>query len=214
MDSSCLFSPQNVGMLGGSLTGLITVVMIASTPSAIAPKARQYTDEVLLDLTWQSKLGNSDDSLLTSRVYTDFLNYNFDNPDPNTFGTRDEVNRRAIGVQVQHNWQVAKNQTLTYGADYRNTRSRNTTFSYTTNSTQVNYDGDISQGALFARYEVNFTPSFSVNLGVRQDFNSLVNGSFTSPATWIIYLTNNMSNFPVFLPWDAVFGWVLVPHFN
>ncbi|MFP4124131.1 TonB-dependent receptor [Coleofasciculus sp.] len=113
---------------------------------------------------------------------TDFLNYNYNNPDPNTFGTQDEVNRRAIGLQVQHNWQVAKNQTLTYGADYRNTRSRNTTFSYGTNSTEVNYDGDITQGALFARYEVNFTPSFSVNLGLRQDFNSLVNGSFTSPS--------------------------------
>lgn len=50
------------------------------------------------------------------------------------------------------------------------------------NTTDVNYDGDISQGALFARYEVKFTPSFSVNLGLRQDFNSLVNGSFTSPS--------------------------------
>lgn len=174
---STLYLTKDFGVPGG-----VPIPDSIGAFNNLTPEARQYTEEVLLDLTWQSKLGNSDDSLLTSRVYTDFLNYNFDNPDPNTFGTRDEVNRRAIGAQVQHNWQFAKNQTLTYGADYRNTQSHNTTFSYSTNSSTVNYDGDISQGALFARYEVNFTPSFSVNLGVRQDFNSLVNGSFTSPS--------------------------------
>ena len=174
---SALYLTKDFGVAGGMpIPGTIGAF------NTLTPKARQYTDEVLLDLTWQSKLGGGDDSLLTSRVYTDFLNYNYNNPDPDAFGTQDEVNRRAIGLQVQHNWQVAKNQTLTYGADYRNTRSRNTTFSYGTNSTEVNYDGDITQGALFARYEVNFTPSFSVNLGLRQDFNSLVNGSFTSPS--------------------------------
>jgi len=150
--------------------------------NTLTPKAEQYTDEVLLDLVWESKLGNGNDSLLTSRVYADFLKYNYNNPDPNTFGTKDDVNRRAAGVQVQHNWQFAKNQTLTYGFDYRNTRSRNTTFTYGFDTTGINYDGDISQGALFARYELKFTPGFSINLGLRQDFNSLVNRSFTSPS--------------------------------
>jgi vitamin B12 transporter len=149
--------------------------------NTLTPAAEQYTDEVLLDLVWRSQLGSGDDSLLTSRVYADFLSYNFNNPDPNTFGTRDDVDRRVLGVQVQHNWQFAENQTLTYGFDYRNTQSRNTTFTYGSDTTAVNYDGNISQGALFTRYEVNFTPDFSVNLGLRQDFNSLANGSFTSP---------------------------------
>lgn len=174
---STLYLTKDFGVAGG-----VPIPDSIGEFNNLTPEARQYTEEVLLDLTWQSKLGNSDDSLLTSRVYTDFLNYDSNNPDPNNFGTRDEVNRRSIGAQVQHNWQFAKNQTLTYGGDYRNTQARNTTFSYSTNSSDINYDGDISQGALFARYEVNFTPSLSVNLGVRQDFNSLVNGSFTSPS--------------------------------
>jgi vitamin B12 transporter len=174
---SALYLTKDFGVAGG-----VPIPNTIGAFNTLTPKARQYTDEVLLDLTWQSSLGNSNDSLLTTRVYSDFLNYNYNNPDPNTFGTKDEVNRRAVGLQVQHNWQLARNQRLTYGVDYRNTRSRNTTFSYGTNISDVNYDGDINQGALFALYEVNFTPSLSVNLGLRQDFNSLVNGSFTSPS--------------------------------
>jgi vitamin B12 transporter len=174
---STLYLTKQFGVAGG-----VPIQNSIAEFNTLTPRAEQYTDEVLLDLVWQSRLGNDNNSLLTSRVYADFLKYNFNNPDPNTFGTRDDVNRRAVGVQVQHNWQFAKNQTLTYGFDYRNTRSRNSTFTYGLNTTDVNYDGDINQGALFARYEVNFTPGFSLNLGLRQDFNSLTNGSFTSPS--------------------------------
>ncbi|NJL55454.1 TonB-dependent receptor [bacterium] len=174
---STLYLTKQFGVAGG-----VSIPDSIGEFNTLTPEAEQYTDEVLLDLVWRSQLGGGDDSLLTSRVYADFLNYNFNNPDPNTFGTQDDVDRRALGVQVQHSWQFAENQTLTYGVDYRNTRSRNTTFSYGSGTTSVNYDGDISQGALFAQYEVDFTPDFSVNLGLRQDFNSLANGSFTSPS--------------------------------
>ncbi|MUL37871.1 TonB-dependent receptor [Gloeocapsopsis sp. AAB1 = 1H9] len=173
---SAIYQTKIFGVAGG-----IPIPNSIGAFNTLTPDAEQYTDEVLLGLTWRSRLGNGEDSLLTSRIFTDFLQYNYNNPDPATFGTRDDVNRRSLGVQVQHNWHAA-NQTLTYGVDYRNTRSRNTTFSYSTGVTDINYDGDIHQGALFASYEVNFSPSFSVNLGARQDFNSLVNGSFTSPS--------------------------------
>lgn len=177
LNFSALYLTKQFGVAGG-----VPIPGSIGEFNTLTPAAEQYTDEVLLDLVWRSQLGSGDDSLLTSRVYADFLSYNFNNPDPSTFGTRDDVDRRALGVQVQHSWQLAENQTLTYGFDYRNTRSRNTTFTYGSNTTTVNYDGDISQGALFAQYEVNFTPNFSGNLGLRQDFNSLANGSFTSPS--------------------------------
>lgn len=150
--------------------------------NTLTPLARQNTEELFLDLTWQAQLDRTGNSQLTSRIFTDLLDYNFDNPDPATFGTRDDVNRQSIGAQVQHNWKIAKNQTLTYGFDYRNTQSRNTTFNYGLSTTNVNYDGGIDQGALFARYDLNVTPKFNLNFGVRQDFNSLANGSFTSPS--------------------------------
>ncbi len=181
---SAIYQTKLFGVAGG-----IPIPNSIGAFNSLTPDAEQYTDEVLLGLNWQSRLGNGNDSLLTSRIFADFLQYNFDNPDPANFGTRDDVNRRSLGFQIQHNWQFTPNQNITYGVDYRNTQSRNVTFSYGTGTTNVNYDGDISQGALFARYEVNFSPSFSVNLGVRQDFNSLANGSFTSPsvgARWAV----------------------------
>ncbi|AFY50220.1 outer membrane cobalamin receptor protein [Nostoc sp. PCC 7524] len=151
--------------------------------NSLTENNRKYTDQVLTDLTWNSKLGSGDDSLLTARVYADFINTRFDNrsgaiTSQNRFDTKQD----SYGIQVTHNWNVAKNQTLVYGFDYRNTNVRNTSFRYSTNITTENYDDAISQGAIFGRYEINFSPSFSMNLGVRQDFSSLVNGSFTSPS--------------------------------
>ncbi len=39
--------------------------------NSLTPSDRKYTDQVLTDLTWNSKLGGGDDSLLTARFYTD-----------------------------------------------------------------------------------------------------------------------------------------------
>ncbi|MFM9157255.1 MAG: TonB-dependent receptor domain-containing protein, partial [Dolichospermum sp.] len=71
---------------------------------------------------------------------------------------------------------------LVYGFDYRTVNVRNTSFSYATNVERLNYDNDINQGALFGKYEVTLIPNLTVNVGLRQDFSSLVNGSVTSPS--------------------------------
>jgi vitamin B12 transporter len=151
--------------------------------NSLTDNNRKYTDQVFTDLTWNSQLGNGNDSLLTARVYADFFNTRFDNrsgaiTSQNRFDTKQD----SYGIQLTHNWNVGKNQTLVYGFDYRNTNVRNTTFSYSTNISRENYDDAVDQGAIFGKYEINFSPSLSVNLGVRQDFSSLANGSFTSPS--------------------------------
>ncbi|MCL6751954.1 TonB-dependent receptor [Nostoc sp. CCCryo 231-06] len=151
--------------------------------NSLTDNNRKYTDQVLTDLTWNSKLGNGNDSLLTARVYTDFLNTRFDNRSGALSSqNRFDSNQVSYGIQTTHSWNLSKNQILVYGFDYRNANVRNTTFNYETNVNRENYDNGISQGAIFAKYENNFTSSFSINLGVRQDFSSLVNGSFTSPS--------------------------------
>jgi len=151
--------------------------------NSLTDNNRKYTDEVLTDLTWNSQLGNGNDSLLTARVYTDFLNTRFDNRSGTLSSqNRFDSNQISYGIQTTHSWNLTKNQILVYGFDYRNGNVRNTTFNYDTNVNRENYDNGISQGAIFAKYENNFTRSFSVNFGVRQDFSSLVNGSFTSPS--------------------------------
>ncbi len=145
--------------------------------NSLTPNNRKYTDQVLADLTWNSQLGQGNDSLLTAKIYTDFLNTRFDRP------TNQLDNRQtSYGIQTQHSWKFADNQILVYGFDYRNVSANNSTLNFADNIRTVSYDGSISQGALFARYEVDITPNLGVNLGLRQDFNSLANGSFTSPS--------------------------------
>jgi vitamin B12 transporter len=179
---SAIYQTKQYGVAGG-----VPVPGSIGEFNTLTTAAEQYTDEILLGLTWRSQLDRNN-SLLTTRLFGDFLEYNYSDPTPKT-GTRSDVDRRSLGFQVQHNWQLAQNQTLTYGIDYRNTRSRNTTLSFSEGTTRVNYDAEITQGALFARYEFNLSPDFSANIGVRQDFNSLVDGSFTSPsigARWAV----------------------------
>lgn len=174
---SALYLNKDFGVAGG-----VPIPDSIGQFNSLTPLARQTTEELFLDLTWQAQLDQAGNSQLTTRLFADLLDSSFDNPDPAAFGTRDDVDRRSIGAQVQHNWKVAKNQTLTYGFDYRNTQSRNITFNYGLGTTDVNYDGGIDQGALFAGYDINITPKFNLNFGLRQDFNSLANGSFTSPS--------------------------------
>ncbi|WP_102222386.1 TonB-dependent receptor, partial [Fischerella thermalis] len=148
--------------------------------NSLTERDRKYTDQVLTDLTWNSKLGSGNDSLLTAKLYADFLNTRFDSRASSSARFDNEQN--SYGIQAQHSWNLAKNQVLVYGFDYRNTSARNSTFNYLTDRKTTSYDDSISQGALFARYEINFTPGFTMNFGLRQDFSSLTNGSFTSPS--------------------------------
>jgi vitamin B12 transporter len=161
--------------------------------NSLTDKNRKYTDQVLTDLTWNSKLGNGDDSLLTARVYGDFLNTRFDPSGSVPFQSRFETNQTSYGIQTTHSWNFAKIQSLVYGFDYRTVNVRNTSFSYSTNKETLNYDNDINQGALFAKYEIALIPNLTVNLGLRQDFSSLVNGSVTSPSVGIKFAVSDSS---------------------
>jgi len=160
--------------------------------NSLTDKNRKYTDQVLSDLTWNSKLGGGDDSLLTARIYTDFINSRFDSrSNAISSQNRFDSNQVSYGIQTTHSWNFAKNQSLVYGFDYRNVNVRTTSFLYATNVNRINYDSGISQGALFARYEINLTPSWAVNLGLRQDFSSLANSSATSPSIGTKFALSN-----------------------
>ncbi|TVP68803.1 MAG: TonB-dependent receptor [Leptolyngbya sp. LCM1.Bin17] len=144
---------------------------------------RQYSENWLIDATYEADLGQGDDSQLTARIFADLLDFTFNSPVPNNpFASpiRDEVSQSSIGAQVQHAWQFAPNQNITYGADYRTVQADNNTVNLLTNLTTENYSDRINQGSLFARYQAAFTDRFSANLGVRQDFNDLADGAFTS----------------------------------
>lgn len=167
--------------------------------NSLTSSNRKLTDQILSDISLQAKLGKGDNSILTARVYLDFLNTKFENRTPfadtlslvggvpvlgRTAQTQQtfENYQQSLGVQLQHTWKIAKNQTLTYGGDFRTTNVRNVTQNLTTNIVRLNYKDTISQGALFAQYSIDLTPRFTVSAGLRQDFSSLSNGSATSPS--------------------------------
>ncbi len=158
-----------------------------ATPQAafnsLTDNNRKYTDQVLTDLRWKAKLGKADDSLLTARVYLDFLNTRSDNRTGDISRHQQfDNNQKSLGFQVQHNWQIAENQNITYGFDYRNVSAENVTRNLADGTETENYDDSIGQGAVFAKYLLDVTPDVRLNFGLRQDFNSLINGSVTSPA--------------------------------
>lgn len=146
--------------------------------------ANQYSNDWLLSLELQSRLGNADDSYLTTRLYGDFNDVLLNNTGRPDF----ELDNNSLGAQIQHSWQFTPNQSIVYGADYRSSDV------VSTNGTSTNYDENLSQGALFARYSANVSPEFKVNLGLRQDFNSLADGSFTSPSAGFRWQAGNFTS--------------------
>jgi vitamin B12 transporter len=176
---SLLYLSKDLGLPGGvpvpnSITGGF---------NTLSDDDRQYTENWLLDVVYEADLGQGDDSLLTARFYADLLDFRFTNSVPeNAFESPSQrvTDQTSLGAQVHHAWQFADNQNITYGVDYRNVQADNTTLDFLTNQRTFNYSENLSQLALFARYQADFTPRFSANLGVRQDFNDLADGSFTS----------------------------------
>ncbi|MFG6101036.1 TonB-dependent receptor [Leptothoe sp. EHU-05/26/07-4] len=144
----------------------------------------QYTENLLLDLTYESKLGQGDNSLLTARLFGDFLDLTFKDPiADSSFDTpsEDRIDQISLGGQLQHTWQFADNQNITYGVDYRNVQADNETTNLLTDLTTEAYDESINQTGIFARYQADITSRISVNAGIRQDFNDLADeDSFTS----------------------------------
>ncbi|MEM1278716.1 MAG: TonB-dependent receptor [Cyanobacteria bacterium P01_H01_bin.152] len=169
-----LFLSKDLGVPGG-----VPIPDLAPFNS-LTEDDRQYTESWLLDLALESELGQGDDSFLTTRFFADFEDFTFNNPDDPFSPDRDEVDQRSLGVQVQHNWQFAENQNITYGLDYRNVDATNETLNLLTDTTTENFSGTINQTALFDRYQANFTERFGANFGIRQDFNDLADSGFTS----------------------------------
>lgn len=73
--------------------------------NSLTDSDRKYTDQVLTDLTWNSKLGSGDDSLLTAKVYADFLNTRYDSR--NSSQARYDNGQTSYGLQTQHSWKFA-----------------------------------------------------------------------------------------------------------
>lgn len=172
-----LYLTKDLGVPGGvPIPGSITGGF-----NGLTADDNQYTEDLLLDLTYEADLG--EDSLLSARVFGDFVDTTFTDPvADNSFESpsEDNVEQVSLGGQLQHAWQFAENQNITYGVDYRHVQTENETTDLLTGLVTSNYDDSINQTGIFARYQGDITPRFSLNAGIRQDFNDLADGSFTS----------------------------------
>lgn len=151
--------------------------------NALTADDRQETENWLIDLIYEADLGQADDSLLTARVFADFSDFRFSDPvADNTFESpsQSDVEQTSLGAQIQHAWQFAENQNMTYGLDYRRVNADNARLDLASDTRTENFSDTINQLGLFSRYQLNITPRFSTNVGIRQDFNDLADGSFTS----------------------------------
>ncbi|MGK7929782.1 MAG: TonB-dependent receptor [Spirulina sp.] len=166
--------------------------------NSLTDNNRKFTDQFLNDLSFQLKLGEGDDSIVTARVFLDYLDTRFENrtesaetltfTEPYVLQLTEQTQQsfdseqRSLGFQVQHRWQLAPNQNLVYGFDYRNTNVNNFSENFTTGLVTTNFNDEISQGAAFAQYAIDLLPEWTMVLGLRQEFSSLINGSVTSPS--------------------------------
>jgi vitamin B12 transporter len=190
---STLYLPITVGIPGG--VSIPDPVNGQGFFNTLTNNNRRFNDQLLSDVTLKTKLGNSDDSLVTARLYVDFTNSRSDSRtafadqligNPPTLQNRPQIQRRfesrqrSIGTQIQNSWKISPYQNLTTGFDYRNTNVRSIFGSI--GNENLNYDSSISQGALFAQYIVDLNPQLTATLGLRQEFSTLINGSVTTPA--------------------------------
>lgn len=148
---SALYLGKEQGVPGG-------VPVPAAAFNSLTDNDRKYTDQVLTDVIWKSKLGNGEDSLLTARVYADFLNTRFENVSSQN---RRDNQQDSYGVQVNHSWKFAQNQALVYGFDYRYVEAKNSTFNFVTNENTVSYDDSISKGEFSLDMKLILPPVFT-----------------------------------------------------
>lgn len=141
---STLYLGKDQGVPGG--VPILVPRFGQGSGNVLTDRNRKYTDQVLSDLTWNSKLGGGNDSLLTARLYLDFTNTRFDSNSvtiPPQFNRRFETNQSSYGFQGTHSWQFAKNQSLVYGFDYRNVNVASRAVRFATGATTPNYDDNI-----------------------------------------------------------------------
>jgi vitamin B12 transporter len=154
---SSLYLPITVGVPGG--VPIPNPVNGQGFFNSLTDNNRRFNDQFLNDITLKTKLGNSDDSLVTARLYVDSTNSRFDSRtafadvltgSPPTLQNQPQTQRRfesrqlSIGTQIQNSWKISPTQNLTTGFDYRNTQVRS--IFGPIGSENLNFDSSLSQG--------------------------------------------------------------------
>lgn len=148
-------------------------------------------DNLNVGLSWKTRLGNGDNSKLTTTI-----GYNqdyFSTYGPTVFSGR-EFNRTGVldtqqfTARVDHEWKLTSSNKLRWGLDLKNTDLNGDAFSTSPNRIANNEteNRSVFTTALFAVNTLNFSKNFQVDLGLRQSFDGQF-GSYLNPSVGLRY---------------------------
>ncbi|MBD2358832.1 TonB-dependent receptor [Tolypothrix sp. FACHB-123] len=142
-------------------------------------------------LSWKTRLGNGENSTLTTT-----LGYNqdyFSTYGPTVFQGREFyrtgiLDTQQFSARVDHEWKLSPNNQLRWGVDFKNTDLYGNTLSTSPNRIANNEveNRSIFTTALFAVNTVKFTENFQVDLGLRQSFDGQF-GNYLNPSVGLRY---------------------------
>ncbi len=148
------------------------------------PLQRDRLDHDLFNIgaTLTSKLGNGDDSILKTTIAFNQDYFNTYGPTGATAFRSGALDSRALSGRVEHQWQLAANNKLTWGFDIKTDTIRGDVLSSL--PALVPFNGTVNRDrsliALFALNAWKITDDFQLELGLRQNFTSDF-GSYLNP---------------------------------
>ncbi|MBD2344975.1 TonB-dependent receptor plug domain-containing protein [Anabaena subtropica] len=148
-------------------------------------------DGLNLGLSWKARLGNGENSNLTTT-----LGYNqnyFSTYGPTVFAGREFYRTGVLDTQqfttrIDHDWKITPNNKLRWGLDLKNTNLNGDVLSSSPNRIAFNEteNRNVLNTALFAVNTWNLSNSFQLDLGLRQSFDGQF-GNYLNPSMGLRY---------------------------
>jgi len=148
-------------------------------------------DGLNIGLSWKTRLGNGDNSNLTT-TFGYNQNY-FSTYGPTVFAGREFYRTGVLDTQqftgrIDHDWKISPNNKLRWGLDLKNTDLSGDVLSSSPNRTAFNEseNRNVLNTALFAVNTWNLSNSFQLDLGLRQSFDGQF-GNYLNPSVGLRY---------------------------
>jgi vitamin B12 transporter len=150
-------------------------------------KDRLDHDGLNAGLSWKTRLGNGEDSNLTTTIGYNQDYFNTYGPSGNNYRTG-TLDTQQLTARVDHEWKFNPNNKLRWGLDLKNSDLNGTVLSSVPARIANNEieNRSVFTTALFAVNTLNITDKFQVDLGLRQNFDSQFS-SYLNPSVGLRY---------------------------
>jgi outer membrane cobalamin receptor len=150
-------------------------------------KDRLDHDGLNAGLSWKTRLGNGEDSNLTTTIGYNQDYFNTYGPSGSNYRTG-TLDTQQLTARVDHEWKINPNNKLRWGLDLKNSDLNGTVLSSVPARIANNEieNRSVFTTALFAVNTLNITDKFQVDLGLRQNFDSQFS-SYLNPSVGLRY---------------------------